>query len=103
MRHKVNLLRNEPSRISEVMDGPWNDIRVVQLSAEPVRLVASDEEYAGFVIDGSATLGMQGEPDRVLHPGGAFALPAGGDVRLAAADGARLLLIVMNLAHGEPQ
>ncbi len=99
MAHKVNLFRAEQSGIAEVMDGPWKDIRVVTLGAEPLRLIASSEEYAGFVIDGTVTIAMDDEGDRVLAPGGAFALPSGGDVVLTSDDAARLLLIVMTLAH----
>ena len=100
MPFKVNLLRGEPSRIDEVMAGPWRDIRVETIGAEPLRLASVDVEYAGFVIDGVCMIAPEdGEPIE-LGRGGAFAIPRGGEISVSAADPCRLLLIEMALSAG---
>lgn len=106
MPHRVNLLRGEPSRIDEVMAGPWRDIRVETIGDEPVRFASDEVEYAGFVIDGTCAITTEddgGSPLRIpLARGGAFAVPHGGDIRVASTGGpdapCRLLVIEMALA-----
>jgi hypothetical protein len=95
----VNL-GTEKSGISEVMAGPWQDIRVTQVAAgESTELSSGDAEHAGFIVGGTGTItSVSGERFR-LAPGVAFAIPVGGSVVLATDAGLELLHVIMNVAR----
>ncbi|UOR01354.1 hypothetical protein MUN77_14670 [Leucobacter allii] len=92
----VNLFR-EPSRIAEVMAGPWRDITVDTVAGAPVDLHSSESEHAGYVLSGVLTV-ISGSGERfTLRRGGAFAIPQGGMVRLQADAPASFLHIVLTV------
>ncbi|NUH42555.1 hypothetical protein HUF15_38525 [Streptomyces samsunensis] len=93
----VNLFR-EPSNITDVMAGPWNDIRIEKVdSGATLELESVSVEHACFVISGSGTLANGDGALFPLNAQGAFAIPAGGRVRLEADDELTVLHIEMRL------
>lgn len=93
----VNLF-SEPSNITDVMEGPWKDIRVEKVGAgENLELESNSVEHACFVISGSGTLVNGDGTVFPVQAQGAFAIPAGGRVRLEATDELSVLHIEMNL------
>ncbi|MFF2842408.1 hypothetical protein [Paenarthrobacter sp. NPDC057981] len=93
----VNLF-NEPSNITEVMEGPWNDIRVEKVAAgEALELESVSVEHACFVIAGTGTIHNGDGATFPVKAQGAFAIPSGGRVRLEAADELSVLHIEMSL------
>ncbi|MFE5563402.1 hypothetical protein ACFQ68_00315 [Amycolatopsis japonica] len=93
----VNLL-TEPSNITQVMAGPWQDIRVdVVAAGATLDLNTETLEHSCFVIDGVAEL-INGDGRRFeLIQNSAFSLPAGGSATVRATTQARLLHIEMRL------
>ncbi|MBV6759856.1 hypothetical protein [Rhodococcus opacus] len=93
----VNLYR-EPSNISEVMAGPWVDIRVDSIAAgDTLELESDTVEHAGFVIDGTATLTNGDGKVFELERQSAFAIPKTGRVSIAASSDVSLLHIEMTV------
>jgi mannose-6-phosphate isomerase-like protein (cupin superfamily) len=93
----VNLF-TEPSNITDVMEGPWNDIRVEKVGAgDNLELESDSVEHACFVISGSGKLVNGDGAVFPIQAQGAFAIPAGGRVRLEAADELMVLHVVMDL------
>lgn len=86
------------SGITEIMDGPWREVRIVTLAAgETLSLVSDTAEHAGFVIDGGCTL-TNPESSWTLTQDGAFALPLTGRADLVAgADGLVLLVVTLTV------
>lgn len=97
----VNLYEESDSGITEMMDGPWREIRVLDLlPAGTAALASRDEEHAGFVLGGTVELAVPDEEPFRLEKGSAFALPVPGEgVLTAGSDGVRILLITMNVGH----
>lgn len=95
----VNL-GTEKSGISEVMAGPWQDIRVTQVAAgESTELSSGDTEHAGFVVGGTGTITSVSGERFPLTPGVAFAIPVGGSVALAAETDLEFLHVIMKVAE----
>lgn len=93
----VNLYR-EPSNITEVMAGSWQDIRVENVDAGAELSLASEVvEHSGFVIDGDGTL-LNGDGKTFpITKNSAFALPSGGQITITANSPMRLLHVEMTL------
>ncbi|EAA8177789.1 hypothetical protein XU42_26135 [Salmonella enterica] len=95
----VNLTRDE-SRISDVMAGPWQDIRLERLSVgQPLELASADAEHAGFVVRGTGELTSASGEAFAMATGMAFAIPAGGSVTVRASEDLEFLHVIMNLEH----
>jgi quercetin dioxygenase-like cupin family protein len=94
----VNL-HDEESRVSEVMAGPWQDIRLARVNAgESSELSSVDIEHAAFVVAGTGTLTSISGDTFPLERGAAFAIPAGGSVTVAAETDVEFLHVTMELA-----
>lgn len=95
----VNLFDNPSSGITEVMAGPWRDVRVVKLEpGQSLSLASVREEHAGFVLSGGCQLTAAEGRDFALRRNNAFALPLGGDAQvIAGQEGISMLLITMNV------
>lgn len=92
----VNLF-SEPSRIKEVMNGPWESVSVIHLDGDAVELASQNHEHAGFFLSGVAT-GTTGSKDRfTLRKGSAFAIPQGGLLVLESQAPASFLHIVLRV------
>lgn len=95
----VNLYDHTETGITEIMDGPWREVRIEKLDAGGTLSLASvDQEHAAFVIDGSASITT---PDGAwpLVRSSAFALPLTGSAELfAGVEGLTLLIVTLNVA-----
>ncbi len=94
---RVNLYENASSNIRNVMDGPWEDIRVVEFGEDSLLLETSKLEYCGFVISGEIHLRNGDGNTVVLGPDSAFALPKTGKAELSGSIRSQVLLISMRL------
>jgi len=93
----VNL-GSEESRISEVMAGPWQDVRLDRVTAgESLELTSKEAEHAGFVVVGTGELQSASGERFTVEPGVAFAVPAGGSVTVLASADLEILHIIMNV------
>src|SRR5690606_3302951 len=92
----VNLF-SEPSRIREVMAGPWEEISVDNLGSEGVTLISDDREHAGFVLRGVITGTTASGEVFTLRRGSAFAIPQGGEMSLSSALPASFLHVVLRV------
>lgn len=100
MAKNIVNLSTETSNITEVMAGPWNDIRIEKIApGADLELKSDSMEHACFVVAGSGTLVNGDETPFSLKAQDAFAIPAGGQVRLVADQEFTLLHIEMNLAQ----
>lgn len=95
----VNLFDNASSGITEVMAGPWRDVRVVKLKpGQPLSLASVREEHVGFVLSGGCQLTAAEGLDFSLRRNHAFALPLGGHAQIIAGqDGTSMLIVTMNV------
>lgn len=98
MSKKFVNLYQEPSNITEVMAGPWKDIRVDVIAEGDDLTLASDTlEHSCFVIDGEGQL-LNGDGQTFpLTKNSAFSLPFGGKATVSAQSEIRLLHIEMVL------
>lgn len=96
IKNVVNLFE-APSRIKEVMAGPWEDISVDRVDGSPVTLVSDDTEHAGFVLGGVLTATNASGEVFTLRKGSAFAVPQGGELTLSSAAAATFLHVVLNV------
>jgi hypothetical protein len=95
----VNLFTGE-SRISEVMAGPWQDIRVTRVTAGDAHVLSSvATEHAGFVISGAGGITSASGEAFALMPGVAFAIPRGGSVSLTAEADLQFLHVEMRVGR----
>ena len=93
----VNLF-HEPSNISQVMAGPWVDIRVETVKAgQSLDLESTEVEHAAFVISGTATLTNGDGKTFELSRSSAFAIPKTGRVAIAASSELSFLHIEMRI------
>lgn len=98
---RVNLFTTRETGITDVMRGPWKDIRVVDIAAGDSFHASSDGvEHALFVMAGA---GIATAPEtgafRIARDS-AIALPLQGYVDIVAGDdGLQLLQIVMTVAE----
>ena len=98
MSKKFVNLATEASNITEVMAGPWNDIRLEKVApGAPLELESVSVEHACFVVSGSGTLVNGDDQTFPLKTQDAFAIPSGGRVRLEADEEFSLLHIEMKL------
>lgn len=96
---RVNLFETRETGITEIMDGPWKDIRVVDLDGGgSFHARSAGEEHALFVMAGE---GVATAPETGAFPiekDTAIALPLDGYVDIVAGDaGLRLLQVVMTI------
>jgi hypothetical protein len=95
----VNL-KTEESRISDVMAGPWQDIRLERVAVgQSLELTSEGAEHAGFVTRGAGGLTSASGEAFPMVAGMAFAIPAGGSVTVTAAEELEFLHVIMDLDH----
>ncbi len=96
----VNL-HSAPSRIDEVMAGPWRDITIDTVHSSATILRSEDEEHAGFVLSGVLEITSASGERFTLRKGGAFAIPHGGEIELRSAATATFLHIVLRIGRAD--
>lgn len=98
MSNKFVNLYTESSGITDVMAGPWRDIRVDTIDVgTTLELESTSAEHSCFVIEGEAEL-LNGDGQSFnLTAQSAFSLPSGGRATVTATSPTRLLHIEMTL------
>ncbi len=96
---RVNLFDSGDTGITQIMRGPWKDIRVVDLSGgDAFHAESQQEEHALFVMSGDGVATAPETGAFRIQKDSAIALPLGGYVDIVAGDsGIRLLQIVMTI------
>ncbi|MBR22889.1 MAG: hypothetical protein RIC81_01865 [Microcella pacifica] len=96
---RVNLFETRDTGITEIMDGPWKDIRVVDLDGgESFHARSTGEEHALFVMAGAGIATAPETGAFRIEKDSAIALPLDGFVDIVAGDdGMRMLQITMTI------